>query len=128
MGRRGSTDRGQRDAFDPSLDDLLSPLQPLRPLVHLPLLSELSPLIEVEDRRRFTPYDASPRSMEGTPARLRVVGRGVPSHRIGFTDPSNVVACVRRAQRREVLFAKRRTKKGAGARRRRRNFWSNVRC
>lgn len=45
----------------------------------------------------------------------------------GFASPSKVDLCVRRKQRKEVLFAKRKTGKGARAPKRF-NFWSNVRC
>lgn len=52
-----------------------------------------------------------------------------PPVRIGFAKPLNLAVCVRRAQRREVLFAK---SKGRGPGRpmrpRKRNRWSNYSC
>lgn len=47
--------------------------------------------------------------------------------RLSFRSPSHVVMCARRHRRREVLFAYRRTGKGAKSRRRR-NEYSDVRC
>lgn len=46
----------------------------------------------------------------------------------GFTIPKKVALCVRRKQRRSVLFAMERTGKGSRSRVRRRNEWSEVRC
>lgn len=48
--------------------------------------------------------------------------------RVGFHMPWQVVICVRRKRRKEVLFAKRKTGAGARARVRRRNEYSDVRC
>lgn len=48
--------------------------------------------------------------------------------RFAFRVPKKVELCVRRAKRREVLFAMRRTGKGSRARRRRRNYWTGVSC
>lgn len=44
-----------------------------------------------------------------------------------FDRPLHVSVCIRRKQRREVLFAKKRTRSGRGGRRRR-NKWSDVSC
>lgn len=58
--------------------------------------------------------------------------RKVLSERIGFEDPSRVMICVRRKQRREVIFAKKLG--GAAGRRKRRfkppsrNYYSDVDC
>lgn len=45
-----------------------------------------------------------------------------------FNVPAKVAICVRRKKRREVLFAKKRTGKGARAYRRRRNYYTEVSC
>lgn len=45
-----------------------------------------------------------------------------------FESPFRVVRCLRRKIRREVIFALRKEKKGAGARKRRRNPDSGVKC
>lgn len=50
-----------------------------------------------------------------------------PSPTVAFTEPTNVVACARRQQRKEVLHAKRKTGR-SGQRRPRFNRWSDVRC
>lgn len=44
-----------------------------------------------------------------------------------FAVPARVSVCVRRSNRREVLFALNRTGKGARSRKRR-NYWSDVQC
>lgn len=44
-----------------------------------------------------------------------------------FDEPRSVTVCVRRKARREVLFAKRKTGRGARSPKTR-NFWSNVKC
>lgn len=49
-------------------------------------------------------------------------------YKFSFAVPKKVELCVRRKQRREVLFAVRRTGKGARSVRRRRNYWSGVTC
>lgn len=73
----------------------------------------------------FRPLHASPRAAarvevrQGRPFRFPDVFQ--------FGVPDKVRLCVQRAERREVLFAKRKT--GAGARsRKRRSFWSTVSC
>jgi len=95
------------------------------------------PLVLLEDRRQFHPL-ASARPVgvvSRRDARVLVERRkaairlpsSFPALRLGFAVPEKVVRCVRRKQRREVIFAKRRT--GAGARSRRsRDMWSNVSC
>lgn len=52
---------------------------------------------------------------------------GTLPHQVAFAQPKQVSVCVRRKTRREVLFAKQRTRKGSGARRTR-NEWSDVKC
>ena len=46
---------------------------------------------------------------------------------VAFSQPKQVAVCIRRKARREVLFAKNRTGKGARSRRTR-NQWSDVKC
>lgn len=132
MGRRGSTTRGQRDASDSSLDDLLAP-EPWPSLVS-PLPSEfmdpLSVLSEISDARMFTPDRATRPSLD-------LSGNVAPTRRIpatdkrwasiGYDNPDLAVVCARRKSRREVLFAKRRRRRGGGGSRRR-TWWSNVKC
>lgn len=108
----------------------------------LPSLSSFlsSPLpetvLEVEDRRLWHP---EPDLVQGLsklaptvvakPAKARPGGRTGPSPDVfKFAVPEKVAVCVRRKQRREVIFAKGRAGKGAKARYRRRNDRSNVSC
>lgn len=46
---------------------------------------------------------------------------------MAFTAPSETLVCVRRARRKEVLFAKKKTGK-SGQRKPRRNAWSSYKC
>lgn len=57
----------------------------------------------------------------------KLVVRAVPT-RIRFSDPKRVAICVRRHTRREVLFALKKTGKGARAHKRKWNENSEVRC
>lgn len=57
----------------------------------------------------------------------RTAARALPSQ-LTFSQPKQVSICVRRKARREVLFAKAKTRKGAGASRRKRSQWSNIQC
>lgn len=102
-------------------------------VIRSPVPSALSLL---EDRRRFDPLGelSAPRAFFKRP---RLVVRNanlrqkfdkfsVPSA-VGFDVPKNVAICVRRKERREVIHAKRLTRRGGhGAKRR--NWWSDVRC
>lgn len=45
-----------------------------------------------------------------------------------FESPFRVIRCLRRKIRRNVIFALRKFRKGAGAKHRRRNYDSNIRC
>lgn len=100
---------------------------------------------EVQDRRTWDPAPWKPaktvsggrpridvkRGPNGRPlksfsSRAHIVGS--VTSRLGFKVPHDILVCVRRAMRREVLFALRRNKKGAGAKRRRRNEYSDIDC
>lgn len=126
---RGISNRGQRDALDSSLAELLAPLE-LPAIVSPYLPSEYSSWAEIEDRRVFDPERAF------RPA-LSFSGNQAPSRRIpatdrrwstiGFDRPDSALICARRKSRREVIFAKRRHRRGRGGSRRR-NWYSDVRC
>lgn len=129
---RGKSSRGQRDAIDPSLDALLAP-----PIENYPIepLGELNPsepfsLTEIEDRRLYNPEgvlrSALDRGGQPSPAR-RIPQHDTRWSSVGFNNPKDVLICARRKERREVLFATRRHRRGRGGSRRR-NWWSNVRC
>lgn len=92
------------------------------------------PLIEVEDLRRFHPTPLFRPSMSIVQAKpsidvkpSRLVRTAPLSARAAFDEPHKVVVCVRRKVRREVLFAKRKTGRGARSPKRR-NLWSDVKC
>lgn len=106
-----------------------------------PLLYRLPPidLRLYEDRRTFHPSAFPPAAVIGSRAARRLVERPplrpvdpyrdpFPSLRLGFAVPEKVVACVRRKSRREVMFAKNLRHAGSGARSRRRNSLSDIRC
>lgn len=139
--RRGRSSRGQRDTFDIArpLDRLLTPISRPSRLIS----PDLSPMPDLfDDRRQWhpdSPYQA-PMSLLGplpavvieAPARPgrrpRGSASGSPYRYPVFSTPSKVAVCVRRKDRREVLFAKKRTGKGSRSFRRRRNYQSDVRC
>lgn len=80
----------------------------------------------VRDRDVIERYSRVRRG-EGPPPRpLKEYGFGGVS-RFGFRSPRQVSLCVRRHRRREVLFAMRKTGRGARSVRRR-NYWSDVKC
>lgn len=104
-----------------------------------------------EDGRFFNPDPEPPaRELSGRPARFsvsvspfhKVHGRSVIARSyftgfprglqvpvgIKFSNPLSVTACIRRKVRRMVMFAKGKTRKGAGSRRRVWGRYSNVRC
>lgn len=98
-----------------------------------------------EDRRTYSPEPYTARAFSSVPARITVappspakVRAGVakrnaekglyfPREQHVFTAPDNVIICLKRKIRREVLHALKLKKSGRG-RRRRRNYHSNVRC
>ena len=86
----------------------------------------------IEDRRRYHPLRSQRPTMRTDGRRterlvLDAKHRPRLMHRLAFPDPQRVVTCVRRKERREVLFAtggaSKRNKK-----RRRRTWRSNIRC
>lgn len=138
--------RAKRDAnavanplTPPSLTTLLSPLSPLKPIRHV----TPKRLTLIEDRRSWHPQGASApaksvhksrhrlalkpgasvQGVRSTPARTAPMPAG-----IHFQAPKKVLICIRRKMRKQVLFALRKTGKGAKARKHRRSFYSSVRC
>lgn len=102
----------------------------------VPVIKVRSALQMLEDRRLFHP-DGEFRTPRSFFMRPRLVVRNanlkqarskfsVPSA-IGFDVPKRVSICVRRKERREVLHAKKLTRKGSRGGKRR-NFWSNIHC
>lgn len=120
--RRGSVQRSPHRLPDP-------------PLFRLPPLD----LRLYEDRRTYHPSAFPPVGVIDNRAARRLVERlpvrpvspyrdPFPSLRLGFAVPQRVALCVRRKTRREVIFAKGLRRAGSGARTRRRNEHSDVRC
>lgn len=130
------------------------PSRRLVPVDHLPVIrvsTAAADLKALQDRRRFS-FDASksPVAASGAPARVSmkprssgrvtlrtgrkvpfksgIVNRGKWHETFSFAPRSRSVAvCVRRKERREVLFALSRTGRGARSRKVR-NEWSDVQC
>lgn len=148
MGRRQrstSRNRGHSDDYQDLENELLAPVAGPSPPAALrpPARSAL-----IDDRRRWDPGD-TPRDAFGRQARVVMSPKASAKARQqpavkpsrprlyqsraflrevqSFEDPRRVMICVRRKSRREVLFAIRKTGKGARSRKRR-NEWSNVRC
>lgn len=121
--RESSNSKGRRDAFDianQGLSGLSSSLGPVAALA-------------VEDRRTYHPdvyrpvrSTRVPRHRLIVPARAQKAARPARLFSVGFRNPSELLVCVRRKVRREVLLAKGRG--GGGHRRPRRNAYSDVRC
>lgn len=128
---KGRSNRDVRDALsDVAIDPLLDaglmpgPFKIPRPEPFNPY--DFNPLSEVTDGRFFSPTAPdNPRRIDGTAARISPVPHRMEG--IRFEQPEAVARCVRRKTRREVIFAKRKHRKGAGSRRRY-NFWSTVKC
>lgn len=138
MARRKRSDRRSGVSSTPNRTVAVSPLvSPLRSLVR--------PILDLEDRRLHHPLGAArnPRSVfrsdvrlvEAPSKRFRAgkrsslsVAKPFGAETLSFAVPQRVSICVRRKQRREVLFAVRRTGKGAKSIRRRRNQWSEIKC
>lgn len=133
--------RGKRDTNDntpsssQSLDVLLStPVVVSRPISTMPVsrydLATETVEILGDDGRTYHPLGPRRPQMRasGQVATLRRVYRNI-KHPIGFHNPINVMRCIRRKARREVLFAfNKQLRKGQSGGRYRRNHWSKVIC
>lgn len=105
------------------------PGRTFRPLPRLTALVDLGRLLEIQDRRTWHPQRTFRPAVSLSGNRTRMVvsdARGL-SPRVRFDASHRVVVCVRRKQRKEVMFALRKTGKGAKARRRRNRF-SDMEC
>lgn len=111
----------QRDTIDVATHDLDMLLRPMSPVV-VPLRVE-TPVVDTHvDRRLYNPGIVA---IKKAVSRSQMPQRSVLSH--DYADATRAYVCLRRAERREVLFAKKRTGKGARSRRRR-NEYSSHRC
>lgn len=111
----------------------------LRPVLPAPRLTyRFSNLLDLEDHRRFTPHQdtrlfskritggAVSRHVTKAPPKAAPARSALAAH-MYHEVPNNVVVCVRRKRRREVLHALRQVRSGRG-RSKRRNWRSDIRC
>lgn len=93
-------------------------------------------LNQISDNRRFHPephikpvgsLKRSATQLVVPPAKKTAPRASLP-HQVAFKAPAHVVVCVRRKQRKEVLFAKKLTGRGSRARKHHRNTWSGIKC
>lgn len=124
MARRRSN-RSFSGGFEPSTYRLpqLNAIDQLRALVKT-----------IEDRRRFHPLGVlrPPGALRRTSRRV-VVSKPrsagfFPEPGLSFSVGRDIALCARRKERREIIFAKRKQGKGSRSFKRKRNYWSQVRC
>lgn len=95
-------------------------------------------LVEVEDRRHFHPLDffQPARNFAGWPAPINVNNSKKAAARpffklatpgLKFKAPRSVAMCVRRQERKSVIIAKSKTRKGRGTPKRK-NWFSKIGC
>lgn len=124
--------RSQRDTFDiatPVLDRRY--VLPVRSgLGDLVSLLERSELQDVEDRREYHPLAVARPTVERGRMRAGLFSEFSTTGReyFAFRRPDRVPVCIRRQERREVIFAKRHAGKGGRGRRRRYSRDSFVKC
>lgn len=138
MARR-KPESGRRSAVTSTANRVASaPL--VSPLRTVKIRSFQEQVRELEDRRDYHPQGKSrdPRSTYRSDTRLIVApikkalkrpkgSKLVIPFRTSFSVAKRVSLCVRRHQRREVLFALKRVAKGSGSRKIR-NQWSEIKC
>ena len=136
MARRNRREEDLERDDDP-IANLLAPVPVPAPAVspgYNPFGAIHDVLQDIEDRRTFHPdgyfRQALDLSATPAPARMRDTRSRTARYQVPALDHNRhpVLVCVRRKQRREVIFAMKKNGKGARARRRRRNYYSNVRC
>jgi len=138
--RRRNTHPDERDTSDIASDHLSELLRPSLKIKHTAPVAHPSPtkilkntLRQIEDRRTYHPQaDKRPaRSLNRSQHSLVIRDKKTSprlSHQVQFDAPKRVLICIRRKMRKEVLFAKSKTGKGARARRHQRNYYSEVTC
>lgn len=119
---------GQRDHFTISSQRLLAEIVK-RDAIWRTLEKSIQPptLLNQNDLRRYRP-DRSVQPPQYTNKNATRIKQGRFPRTLKFAAPPRVAICVRRKQRKEVLFAKRLTRAGAGAKNRNFNFWSRISC
>lgn len=142
MARKRNRDTTQRDASDIATDSEVLRNFIVKPKPYVPIIPSLpKPLTLLEDRRAWHPETKqirNPGALQRSNTTLRIredagtakakTRSGPLPRTVGFEQPKGVAICVRRKVRREVLFAKNRSRKGAAAAHRRRTEWSDVKC
>lgn len=107
-----------------SLSDLRF-YQPSKPKIAFDDLGRRARVLQQPVNRNLSrPRAAAKTKLSIKTARLQEAFR----ERLSFAESGRVLVCVRRKTRREVLFAKRSTGRGAKSRVRYRNAFSNIRC
>lgn len=124
MARSKSTGRSADAIADANVLSTL--LRPVRPT---PVLTP-SPYLVNQDERFYSPVRLlSPRGPGGAPARIREARTPVASRaRLQFVSPAAVDICRKRKDRREVMFALRKSGKGSQSRFRKLREFSRVKC
>jgi len=105
-----------------------------------PVVQAYYDAMQLEDLRQFHPDPARP-ATELPGRRARIIERpakikwgrimypqSYAKARMGYAHPENVITCLRRKARKEIMFALGLRKKGSGAGRRKRNHRSNIKC
>lgn len=122
--KRNRNDNRQRDVYNP--------------IATRSVLSN-NILTDIEDRRLYDPMQdyrparglskyAAEIGIKPYKQRKNSARKAMTPDVFRLNVPVKVAVCVRRKKRREVLFAKKRTGKGARAIRRRRNYYTEVSC
>lgn len=148
MGRKRRHDtRRERETFD-FANEVALPTK--KRVVSRPFVTHTAPKLNlrpVEDRRTWHPQGKKrpAASLDAPRHRLVVsskplshpapsrrakpsVARATLPHTVQFAAPARVLICIRRKKRKEVLFAKKLTGKGARARRHRQSEYTGVKC
>lgn len=152
MARRNKNSNNRRsdETFDFSSE--AAPAKPKKfKKTFAPKVTHTAPkLSEIEDRRTWHPSGktrparsltrsqhqlkiatkrhTSPRSTDPVHKKIQRARDARLPHRVQFDAPENVLVCIRRKQRKQVLFALRKTGKGARARRHRQSYYSSIGC
>lgn len=128
---KGKSNRDSADGTPSSLTSLLAPAK----IITTPIVTaapNLNPYAVIEpwgiesDQRYYNPTKRSAKPSALINAATRLAAS--KTHAIGFAQPSRVALCVRRNVRKEVLFARNLTRRGAGSKHRRKTSWSQIKC
>lgn len=129
--------RRKSDSALPTEDASQDPLLLSMPPVTFDPLPQIDPyqsdpiqsLTEVQDGRLWSPETITQSSTTvGTIAPTTTIAQSGPlPSRLSYDYPVEAIHCVRRKQRREVIFAKNYRRRGRGGSRKR-DFWSQFKC